>query len=156
MCISLFAALHPDILCASKSIRKTLVEPVLRDTGLQYLHLSQDVTWQNDIIRSLYVMHQHQWEKTAQSEYPKVTSIGFGSSFLNGLTWSRRKQPVVSNYRLEILNKIYLPTSHAHYTEKITLEDVAAAGQISKSSCTAILQSVSTGNAHQSSSSATA
>lgn len=137
-CAFLFAVLHPDILCASKSIRKTLVEPVLRDTGLQYLHLSQDVTWQNDIIRSLYVMHQHQWEKTAQlsiqSHFNRIWKLLFERAHLE-----QEEQPVVSNYRLEILKQI-LAYLHAHYTEKITLEDIAAAGQISKSSCTTIFK----------------
>ena len=51
----------------------------------------------------------------------------------------REAQPVVSNYRLEILKQM-LAYLYEHYTEKITLEEIAAAGQISKSSCTAIFK----------------
>ena len=137
-CAFLFAVLHPDILCASKSIREELVEPVLRDTGLQYLHLSQDVTWQNDIIRSLYAMHQHQWDKTAQlsnqSHFNRIWKRLFERAHQE-----QEEQPVVSNYRLEILKQM-LAYLHEHYTEKITLEEIASAGQISKSRCTAIFK----------------
>lgn len=137
-CEFIFAVLHPDILCTAQSIRETLVEPVLRDTSLQYLRLSHDVTWQNEIIQSLYAMHGEQRERTAQlsiqSHFNRIWKILFDRAHLE-----QKDQPVLSNYRIEILKNM-LAYLHGHYMEKITLEDIAAAGQISKSSCTAIFK----------------
>lgn len=137
-CEFIFAVLHPDVLCTSKSIRETLVEPVLRDMSLQYLYLSQNVTWQNDVICALYDMHRHQWEKTAQlniqCQFNRIWKLLFERAHME-----QEEQSAATNYRLEILKQM-LAYLHEHYTEKITLEEIAAAGQVSKSSCTAIFK----------------
>lgn len=129
-CVYICVLFHPLLLCTSKLFEQQYVLPVLRE-GAPYLHLFPDIPWQNTmlgLIRGMWKRHQE----------------GTAPLYLQGaihLLWNEvtshtvpQKKPEQTSNKLMALQKM-ISYIHEHYTEKITLADIAAAGHCSKRSC---------------------
>ncbi len=121
---------HPIILCTVKQLEQELVLPVL-DSSLDFIHLKQDVTWENEIIRYVSLIAERKDENAAV-----LTAIG-SLHFI----WSEIVQhtdiklvTVKNDTQLSIL-KTMISFVHEFYPEKMNLTEIAKAGCVSKRTC---------------------
>lgn len=121
---------HPMILCTAKQSEQEIVLPVL-NSSLNFIHLKQDVTWENEIIRYVHLIAERKDENVAV-----LTAIG-SLHFI----WSEIVQhtdiklvTVKNDTQLSML-KTMISFVHAHYPEKITLKEIANSGCVSKRTC---------------------
>ena len=128
-CSYIVILFHPMILCTTKQLEQEMVLPIL-DSSLDFIHLKQNVTWENEIIRYVHLI-------TEKNENVAVlTAIG-SLHFI----WSEIIQhtdiklvTVKNDTQLSIL-KTMISFVHKHYSEKITLTDIAKSGYVSKRTC---------------------
>ena len=121
---------HPMILCTAKQLEQKIVLPVL-DSSLDFIHLKQDITWENEIIRYVHLIAERTDENVAV-----LTAIG-SLHFI----WSEMIQhtdiklvTAKNDTQLSIL-KTMISFVHEHYSEKVTLTDIAKSGYVSKRTC---------------------
>lgn len=122
---------HPMLLCTAKSFESRFVEPVLY-SGAPYMHLSPAVAWQSRILRHIRDIY----DCKDQYEAPL-----FAQGYICTL-WShliahmdtKAKVKDASNIKLSTL-KVMIDFIHRHYSEKITLDDIAGAANVSKRTC---------------------
>lgn len=121
---------HPMILCTAKQLEQEIVLPVL-NSSLDFIHLKQDVTWENEIIRYVHLIAERKDENVAV-----LTAIG-SLHFI----WSEIIQhsdikliTTKNDTQLSIL-KTMISFVHEYYPEKITLTEIAKSGCVSKRTC---------------------
>lgn len=122
---------HPVLLCTAKSFESVFVEPLLT-SGIPYVHLSGQVEWQNRILRYISDI----WQCRNEREAPLFTQ-GYLCTLWSQLiahTDSRPRAKEASDTKLSTL-KAMIDFVHCHYSEKITLADIAKAGNVSKRTC---------------------
>lgn len=122
---------HPMLLCAAKSFEGEFVEPVLSG-GAPYIHLSHTVEWQNRILRC--VRDLYNCAGTFEAPLLSQGHICFLWSCLIANTDMKTARKGTIDTGLSTL-KAMIDYIHGHYFEKITLGDVAKAGNVSKRTC---------------------
>lgn len=122
---------HPIILCTAKSFESEFVEPVL-NSGVPYVHLSPDVEWQSKILKHIRDIYDCKNEREA----PLCTQGYLCSLWCQLLTHMdiSEKEKTQTDTKLTTL-KAMLDHIHRHYSEKITLDNIAKAGNVSKRTC---------------------
>lgn len=121
---------HPMILCTAKQLEQEIVLPVL-NSSLDFIHLKQAVTWENEIIRYVHLIAERKDENVAV-----LTAIG-SLHFI----WSEivrhsdiKLVTVKNDTQLSIL-KTMISFVHEYYPKKMTLTEIAKAGCVSKRTC---------------------
>lgn len=122
---------HPIILCTAQSFESEFVEPIL-SSGVPYLHLSPNVEWQNKILRNI----QNIYDCKDEREATLCTQgyLCFLWSHLLVHTDISEKRKTQTDTKLTTL-KAMIDYIHRYYSEKITLDDIAKAGNVSKRTC---------------------
>ncbi len=129
--------LHPMLLCNSQSIDKDFVSPILSNSALPYILLEHTISWHQSILANIYAIWEHKDTVTAPLYIQK--------SFYD--IWLQLAEHVVDNttsfappnHKLSILKDMLL-FIQKNYSKKISLEDIAASGNVSKSTCTTIFK----------------
>lgn len=121
---------HPMILCTAKQLEQELVLPVL-DSSLDFIHLKQNVTWENEIIRYVHLIAEKSDENVAV-----LSAIGSLHFIWSEIVQHTDFNPITvkNDTQLSIL-KTMISYVHAHYSEKITLTEIAKSGCVSKRTC---------------------
>lgn len=120
---------HPMLLCTTKRFESDFVEPVLK-SGIPYIHLSPKASWQKKILKHIQGIYDCKNEREA----PLLMQ-----SYLCSL-WSQlvanvdKKVTVQTDNKLTILKEM-IDFLHIHYAEKVTLEELARIGSVSKRTC---------------------
>lgn len=122
---------HPIILCTAKSFESEFVEPILH-SGMSYVHLSPKVEWQNTILRHIQNIYEYKDEREAPL-YTQGYLCFLWSQILSHADIDR-KEKFAADTRLSTL-KAMMDYIHLHYSEKITLDDIARIGNVSKRTC---------------------
>ena len=117
----------------SHELYTTFVSPYIQATNLPFLHLVPRDSWANSILESVGKIEQLIKESLPFYEIDvsmELTSI-WKNLVKNGVQLKFEERETLKNERIkQMLNWI-----HQHYAEKILLEDIAKAGQISRSEC---------------------
>lgn len=121
---------HPVLLCTSEMFETTFLKPVLK-SNLLYLHL-KDATWQRNILKSIYTM----WENSRSYTSPLYSH---GLIFLiwreiTENTDSPLVKPNANAGKTSVLKRM-MTFIQVNHKDKITLEDIAASGSVSKRTC---------------------
>ncbi|MEH7418940.1 AraC family transcriptional regulator [Neobacillus drentensis] len=117
----------------SQELYSAFVNPYLKATNLPYLYLDSKELWANNILSTIMKINQ------LIKEYPPYYEIDISlyltliwkNLIMNGIPLEYEQTEVLKSARMkQMLNWI-----HLHYAEKILLDDIARAGQLSRSEC---------------------
>ncbi|PEL13485.1 AraC family transcriptional regulator [Bacillus sp. AFS017336] len=117
----------------SQELYTTYVKPYFQATNLPYLFLDPKELWANTILN--YILKINQLIKQNSSFYEidvgLYLTLIWKNLIMNGIELEYEQTVVVKSNRMkQMINWI-----HTHYTEKILLDDIARAGQLSRSEC---------------------
>lgn len=130
-CEFLCVLLHPMMLCFSHSAENDFVLPVISNESLPFILLEPDVDWQNEILICINQMFENMDDEAfvmrVQSLFAKIWSLVF-----DHMPKSENKQPNSSN--LTALKNM-VGFIQKHYSEQISLAQIAASGNVSQSKC---------------------
>lgn len=134
-CAYLVVVLHPMLLCATPELESQFITPLLQGPPCLLLH--PEVPWENRILCLLREIYDHKHDPTAplfiQSRFYEMTEL----LQRNLPEAGHAKEPADS--KLSLVKELLTYIQH-HYTEPLTLEDVARRGNISKSGCLALFR----------------
>lgn len=125
---------HPMLLCTTKLLEREFVEPILH-SGVSHWCLTPEIPWQGEILRHMRLMCERKKEKTAPLVVQSSIFLLWNEIFTHTELADGNENTAES--KLTVL-KHMIAYIHGHYTEKITLADIAAAGHISKRTCGAL------------------
>ncbi len=128
--------LHPMLLCTSQYIDREFVTPILADSSIPYIFLNSSTAWQKKILDILSEIYDCKERFSA----PLLIQGLFYEIWLllteNTLKLNRKK---AKDRNLSVL-KDMLFFIQKNYVSKITLEDIAKSGNVSKSTCLVIFK----------------
>jgi len=111
----------------------TYVYPYLQATNLPYLYVGANEEWGKNILEAIVKINQWIQQKSPYYEIDitiQLTLI-WQNLIINGFQLEYNQTEMLKNDRMkQMLNWI-----HLHYAEKIMLDDIARAGQLSRSEC---------------------
>ena len=142
---------HPMLLCISKETEQQLVQPILY-SSFDYILLREDTEWHREILH-LFSLIKEKYDKrlfggayicascntvvdTHIKQAAKAAVVG-----LINLIWSKMAENIRPDEKPHdecsqlTSMKAMIAYIDAHYAEKITLEDIASAGFVSKRTC---------------------
>ena len=129
--------LHPLLLCTNEYFERTYVTPVVTNEDQPYLLLYQNIPWQNqilNILRTIYEQMQteHAILKIQQSVFDLWTPL-----YLN---FPKRQHKTARSGRQLATVKNMVTFIQTHYRENLSLEMIADAGNVCRSSCCALFR----------------
>ncbi len=128
--------LHPMLLCTSQIIDRDFVSPILSDSALPYVLLDSHVPWQGEILADIASIYRCR-EKPNAPLYIQSTFYHIWTLLSENAL--KLKQASHQDRNLSVL-KDMLVFLQKNYAERITLADIARAGNVSKSTCLAIFK----------------
>jgi AraC family transcriptional regulator, melibiose operon regulatory protein len=117
----------------SQELYTTYVKPYIQATNLPYLHLEPKEIWAKNILDAVEKIKELIQQKSAYYEIDLniQLSLIWKNIIKNGFNLKYEQAESLKSQRMkQMLNWI-----HLHYAEKILLEDIARAGQLSRSEC---------------------
>ncbi len=131
-CIFTCVVLHPMLLCASQQINRDFIMPIITDESLPYILLDSQIHWQQqilDFIQCIYDIRESLYAPLhIQSLFYRIWVL------MSEHATAVRKKAGASDRRLSIL-KDMLSFIQENYRSRITLAMIAAAGNVSSSTC---------------------
>ena len=131
------AVLHPMLLCSLPRIEQLYVAPVLANKSIPYIFLQSDIPWQAEILQYVGKIYEESRdgavELKIQQGFLKLWEVLYKNM------GEQEETPTSQNHRLSSLKNM-ITYIHSYYQEKITLADICKAGNVGKTSCTAIFK----------------
>ncbi len=131
-CVYICLNVSPHFLL-SQELYTTYVYPYIQATNLPYLHLDANELWAKNILDAIIKINQWIQQKSPYYEIDisvQLTLI-WQNLIINGFQLEYDQTEMLKSQRMkQMLNWI-----HLHYAEKIRLDDIAKAGQLSRSEC---------------------
>lgn len=125
--------LHPLLLCASKYVDRTYVEPVIKNTSLKYLFLDVQNSWQKEVLDLIEAIYEDSQSEDSELKIQMHFFAIWQSIYAHGKGAPTEK--IKPNHHLNTLKEM-ITYIQQHYQEKITLEDISATGCVGKTMCT--------------------
>ncbi len=128
--------LHPMLLCTSQYIDREFVSPILSDLSLPYVLLDEKTEWQRAILSDIKAIYLCKDKPNAplyiQSSFYHIWAV----LSENALTARLAKR---QDRNLSVLKDmlVFVQKNHAG---KITLDDIAKSGNVSKSTCLSVFK----------------
>ncbi len=123
--------LHPMLLCTSQHIDRNFVSPVLSYSSLPYIFLNSNTEWQGEILSDIEAIYLCK-DKPNAPLY--IQNIFYHIWILLSENALNIKQTKPQERNLSTL-KDMLIFIQKNYASKITLDDIAKSGNVSKSTC---------------------
>ncbi|MDQ0225824.1 AraC-like DNA-binding protein/mannose-6-phosphate isomerase-like protein (cupin superfamily) [Metabacillus niabensis] len=117
----------------SQELYTIYVNPYIQATNISYIRLVSKEFWAKNILESILQINQliNQKPRYYEMDISVHLTLIWKNLIENGIQLEYEQVEVVKNQRMkQMLNWI-----HQHYAEKVLLEDIARAGQISRSEC---------------------
>ncbi|MGY0700168.1 helix-turn-helix domain-containing protein [Bacillus sp. FSL K6-1560] len=117
----------------SQELYSSYVQPYMFSTNLPYLFLDGNQQWAKNILNAVKKINQLIQQKTSlyEIDITMQLTLMWKNLVVNGFQLEYDQSEMIKSHRMkQMLNWI-----HLHYAEKITLEDIAKAGQLSRSEC---------------------
>lgn len=135
-CEYLCAIIHPSYMCASSYIEQKYVAPILSPNSADYILLRQD-DWTKNIIDELLGLFESDTDAKAMELKIIETSFRCLRYMHENIDFSMAKQatPIHVNTFKSMMSFI-----QDHYMEKISLDDIASAGNVGKTLCAKIFK----------------
>ncbi len=123
--------LHPMLLCTSHEIDRDFVSPILNDNSLPYVFLDTQIEWQRKILCEIECMCESRDTRTAPLEIQRAF---YHIWRLLSENIVRTQRPQKQDRNLSVLKNMLMYIQR-HYKDKVTLAEIAASGNVSKSTC---------------------
>ncbi|MDN4076493.1 AraC family transcriptional regulator [Paenibacillus polymyxa] len=117
----------------SQELYTPYVAPYIQATNLPYVHINSDELWGKNIVDAMLKINQCIQQKSPYYEIDitMYLTLIWKNLVMNGFPLEYDQVEMVKSLRIkQMLNWIYI-----HYAEKVTLDDIARAGQLSRSEC---------------------
>lgn len=117
----------------SQELYATYVNPYIQATNLSYLHLDPKELWGKNILDAIMKTNQLIQHKPPYYEIDITAQLTFiwKNLIVNGFQLEYEQTEMLKSHRMkQMLNWI-----HLHFADKIRLDDIAKAGQLSRSEC---------------------
>ena len=117
----------------SQELYSAYVTPYIQATNLPYVYLDASEDWGKNILAAVLKIYHLLQEKSPYYEIDLTAQLSFiwKNLIINGFQLEYLETEMLKDYRMkQMLNWI-----HLHYAEKIMLDDIARAGQLSRSEC---------------------
>ncbi len=128
--------LHPMLLCTSQQIDHDFVSPLLSDNSLPYILLDHKTEWQGAILSDMEAMYLCKDKKNAplyiQNFFYHIWILLTENAIKVRCLKKQDRNLAVLKNMLSFIQK--------NYAGKIALEHIAAAGNVSKSTCLVIFR----------------
>ncbi len=117
----------------SQELYTTFVYPYIQATNLPYVQLEAKEPWGENILAAILNIHQLLQRKPPFYEISITVQLTliWQNLIMNGFQPEYDATEMQKSHRI----KQMLQWIHTHYTEKIRLDDIAKAGQLSRSEC---------------------
>lgn len=136
-CEFIYILLHPMALCLTPDMERHFVTPVLQNSGIPFIHLSQE-PWHQDIAMGIRKIYSLQSSSSAPLKIQSIFTWMWALIYENMPDIDRTKQMQCHN--LSILKKM-ISFIQQHFNEKITLGQIASSGGIGQSKCCKLFDS---------------
>ena len=130
-CAFYCAITHPSLICASKYLEQTYLNPLIDSQSFDYLLLKKD-DWTVSIIEELKRLFDYQDPKTVELEILEA-SVRIGKIIYKHMQINSSCKEI-SSFNVGTF-KAMMIFIQEHYMEKISLEDIAGAGNVGKTLC---------------------
>lgn len=124
--------LNPHVLCMSPFFESTYVLPVTQNTNMPYVKLSPDTEWQRRLLISLDEMYRHCQGPTAHLRIHGLFCFIWSQLYENMPECTRADQASAADL---VSAETMIEYIEQHYTEKLTLAQIAEAGHVCQSKC---------------------
>lgn len=117
----------------SQELYTTYVNPYIQATNLPYLYIGAHEPWGKSILEGIMEINQCIRQRSPYFEIDLSLQLAliWKTLIMNGFPLEYDQSEMVRSHRIkQMLNWI-----HLHYAKKITLDDIARAGQLSRSEC---------------------
>lgn len=117
----------------SPELYTSYVYPYIQATNLPYISLDANELWGKNILNAIIKINQLIQQKSPFYEIDITVQLTliWQNLIINGFQLEYEQTEMVKNHRMkQMLNWI-----HLHYAEKLMLDDIARAGQLSRSEC---------------------
>lgn len=121
---------HPMLLCASKEVEQQLVQPIL-GSSFDYILLDESIPWHKNILHWFALIKEKHRCKSSKSAVVGLVNLIF-SELAENITTDDEDHTECNQLTSM---KAMIAYIDAHYAEKISLEDIAGAGFVSKRTC---------------------
>ncbi|TDK65086.1 AraC family transcriptional regulator [Bacillus salipaludis] len=117
----------------SQELYTTYVKPYVQATNLPYLYVNANELWGKSILDAILEIYHciEQKQQYYEIDITMKLSLIWKNLIDNGFKLEYVQTEIVKSQRM----KQMLSWIHEHYAEKILLEDIARAGQLSRSEC---------------------
>lgn len=117
----------------SQELYATYVTPYIQATNLSYLQLHPNELWGKNILDAVRKINELIRKKSLYYELDIFIQLIFiwKNLVMNGFQLKYERLEMLKSHRM----KQMLDWIHTHYADKILLEDIARAGQLSRSEC---------------------
>lgn len=134
-CKYICVLLHPMLLCVSHDVEHELVSPLLSDPSLPCIPLQGETPWKRDVINAVHEMYNC-WNTPAGPLRVQSLLCGIWANVYENAEHCRRhiQKQRAQDKGLDAL-RLMTRYIHEHYQDKVTLEDLARAGFVSRSQC---------------------
>lgn len=133
-CEYISVVFHPVLLCTNQFLESTYVNPLISNNAFPYAILHHDNQWQSEILDKIKQMY-HLFIQNDKASELFIMSLCFHIwSILYASMPDVAQPPTQSLNRLSALREM-TGFLQKHYSEKITLSDIAAAGNVCQSTC---------------------
>ncbi len=107
------------------------MHPYVQATNLTYLKIGINEDWEKNILRAIMEIHQLIELKSPYFEISVIHHLNaiWQNLIMNGIQLEYRETDILKSQRM----KQMLYYIHVHYNEKLSLSDIAKAGQLSRS-----------------------
>ncbi len=128
--------LHPLLLCTSQQIDHDFVSPVLSDNSLPYILLDKSIPWQSEILSAIESIYLSRNKRNA----PLYILNAFYHIWILLSENALKVRKVKKQDRNFSVLKDMLSFVQKNYTDRVTLDDIARSGNVSKSTCLVIFK----------------
>ena len=123
---------HPMLLCSSSYVEETFVIPILSNLAFPFCLLKKDIPWQKEILDILDMIHP-KTEEPAFALHAQKHAFSIWEILYQNIPKNAAASP--SHYHQFSILKNMVGFIQKNYSQKITLADIAASGNVCKSSC---------------------
>lgn len=131
-CVFLCVLLHPILLCASESVERRYVSPLLFQNAIPYCHLKESVSWERKILSSIQEIYAVRADAFSEWKIQRAF-LDIWIAFCENAI-SMQKPRISQNHHLVTLKEM-ISFINRNYREKLSLSEIAASGNVGKTGC---------------------
>lgn len=136
-CVFLCILLHPMLLCCTSPMEQAYIGPLLSNTAFPCWPLRTTVPWEDNILQALRQMYG----LLGQPAFPLLIQSLFYQIWHALYTHAPKEQTSAAKSTSQLSSvREMVRYIQGHYAEKISLEDIAAVGNVCKSKCCSLFR----------------